>query len=56
MSWKRDGQWVIEAHNPTDVPIAATLTTTKGWPKFDFRQKVELAPGESKAWTVAEKK
>jgi len=56
VSWKQDGQWVIEAHNPTDAPSIATLTTTPGWPKFAFKEKVELAPGESRAWTVAEKK
>ncbi|OPZ86812.1 MAG: hypothetical protein BWY76_00768 [bacterium ADurb.Bin429] len=56
VSWKQEGQWVIEAHNPTDAPITAALTTTKGWPKFDFTEKIELAPGSSKTWAVAERK
>ncbi|MHB9131538.1 MAG: hypothetical protein ACYDBB_10680 [Armatimonadota bacterium] len=56
VSWKQEGQWVIEAHNPTDAPITTALTTTEGWPKFTFRQQVKLEPGTSQTWTVTEKK
>jgi transposase len=56
VSWKQDGQWTIEAHNSTGNPLTATLATTPGWPKFDFKQTVTLAPGGSQTWTVVEKK
>ncbi len=55
VSWKQAGQWVIEAHNPTDAPITTTLVTPKEWKKFTFKQQVTLAPGGSQTWTVAEK-
>ena len=49
------GKWFIEANNPTDRPLKATLRSSQGWDKFAFQQAIELAPGTSRTWHVAEK-
>jgi len=52
VSWMKDGQWFIEAHNPTDKPIKAILSTTTGWNVFQFNQAINLLPGTSQVWSV----
>lgn len=55
VSWKQPGQWFVEAHNPTDAAMTVNLSTAPGWTPFRFAEKVELAAGASRVWTVAEK-
>lgn len=52
VNWKQQGQWYVEAHNPTDQFITTTLRSPAAWTPFTFRETVTLAPGESKVWTV----
>ena len=52
VNWKQDGQWYVEASNPTAAPITASLKTTPGWPLFAFAKTVTLAPGSSQNWEV----
>jgi hypothetical protein len=53
VNWKeRPRTWSIEAHNPTDRPLEARLTSTPGWTVFDFEKTIRLAPGTSKTWEV----
>jgi len=52
VSWQQPGVWFVEAHNPTDKPLHASLETGKGWELFDFRRQVELPTGSSRVWNV----
>lgn len=54
VSWMDKGKWFVEAHNPTDRPLKATLKSSPGWTPFSFAETIELAPGTSRTWTVAE--
>ena len=54
VAWQEPGLWSIEAHNPTDRPLTATLTTTPGWTRFKFGETVKLRAGESHIWRVKE--
>jgi hypothetical protein len=54
VNWKSDRLWCVEAHNPTNAPITATLASTVGWTPFTFKETVTLAPGTSKIWNVKE--
>ncbi|MHB9023065.1 MAG: hypothetical protein ACYC7E_02680 [Armatimonadota bacterium] len=51
-NWQTATRWYVEAHNPTAAPITTELFTPKAWTVFTFREKVTLAPGESRVWTV----
>jgi hypothetical protein len=55
VAWEAKGLWYVEAHNPTDKPIQAKLTTSAGWTPFALAQQVDLPPGTSKVWHVQEK-
>jgi hypothetical protein len=47
VSWQELGVWFIEAHNPTDAPLTARLSSAAGWPMFRFQDTVTLPPGTS---------
>ena len=52
VAWQEPGAWHLEAHNPTDVAIKTALRTSPGWTLFALNEKVELAPGTSRHWTL----
>ncbi len=52
VAWMSPGQWCVEAHNPTDKPLTASLRANDGWTLFKLKESVKLAPGSSKIWTV----
>ena len=56
VGWRQEGQWTIEAHNPTEKPLTTRLTATPGWTPFTFHDTVTLPAGSSRVWTVQEKK
>jgi len=56
VNWQEPGVWFVEAHNPTDAPITARLTSLSGWKLFRFEENVTLPPGTSRTWTCSEKR
>ncbi|MFW6162768.1 MAG: hypothetical protein ACODAJ_08340 [Planctomycetota bacterium] len=54
VAWMQPGRWFVEAHNPTERPVKARLRSSAGWAAFDFDEAVELGPGTSRSWRVAE--
>jgi len=56
VSWQSPGLWYVEAHNPTDHALRATLKSTPGWTPFTFKETFTLPAGSSRIWTVMENK
>ena len=54
VSWKEEGKWYVEAHNPGDKAVETTLTTCPDWPLFTLNESVALAAGTSRIWVVDE--
>jgi len=52
VSWQQPGVWFVEAHNPTEFPLATNIKTTRGWTLFSLNDTVTLKAGESKIWRV----
>ena len=50
--WHSPGTWYIEAHNPSDQTVDASLRTNDGWDRFEFQKKVALEPGTSQSFYV----
>ncbi len=54
VAWKEPGKWFLEAHNDGDTRITTTIFTNPGWTLFAFKERIELAPGSSRVWEIAE--
>jgi hypothetical protein len=55
VSWIQPKRWHVEVHNPTGSPLNVSCRSNPGWPFFTFDEKLDLAPGTSRVWTVEEK-
>ena len=52
VSWMQPKRWYVEVHNPTDTPLNVSCRSHAGWPFFTFHEKLDLAAGTSRVWTV----